>query len=88
MRTSSSIGRPQHRPLPNFEVGDYANLRQRLESMAHVLRRSGEDTKWRELDRILDDPLVHDPANGTSRRKIVVFTEARDTLEYSGRPDP
>ena len=53
----------------------------RLERMARVLRRSGEDTKWRELDRILDHPLVHDPSRGI-RRKIVIFTEARDTLEY------
>ena len=52
-----------------------------LEAMAQALRRSGEDTKWRELDRILDDPLVHDPARDV-HRKIVVFTEARDTLEY------
>ena len=59
---------------------EIAELR-RLEGMARVLRRSGEDTKWRELDRILEDPLVHDPGRGV-RRKIVVFTEARDTLEY------
>ena len=52
-----------------------------LEAMAQALRRSGEDTKWRELDRILDDPQVHDPARDV-HRKIVVFTEARDTLEY------
>ena len=54
---------------------------QRLEQLARQLRRSGEDTKWRELDRILDDPLVHDPDRDV-RRKIIVFTEARDTLEY------
>ena len=59
---------------------EIAELR-RLEGMANVLRRSGEDTKWRELDRILDDPLVHDPGRDV-RRKIVIFTEARDTLEY------
>ena len=53
----------------------------RLERMAQTVRRSGDDTKWRELDRILDDPLVLDPQGG-ARRKIVVFTEARDTLEY------
>ena len=53
----------------------------RLERMAHALRRSGEDTKWRELDQILDNPLVHDPGRDV-RRKIVIFTEARDTLEY------
>ena len=55
----------------------------RLEALAAALRRSGEDAKWRELDRILDDPLVAGPgpAHG-ARRKIVIFTEARDTLEY------
>ena len=52
-----------------------------LERTAGALRRSGEDTKWRELDRILDDPLVHDPERDV-QRKIVIFTEARDTLEY------
>ena len=55
-----------------------------LESMARALRRSGEDAKWRELDRILDDPLVHDPGRDL-RRKLVIFTEARDTLEYLAR---
>ena len=59
---------------------EIAELR-RLERMAGALRRSGEDTKWRELDRILDDPLVHDPTRDV-QRKIVIFTEARDTLEY------
>ena len=53
----------------------------RLERLAHELRRSGEDTKWVELGRILDDPRVHDPARDVGRR-IVIFTEARDTLEY------
>ena len=62
---------------------EIAELR-RLEKMANALRRSGEDTKWRELDRILDDPLVHHPGRRV-RRKIVVFTEARDTLEYLAR---
>ena len=57
---------------------------QRLGRMADTLRRSGEDTKWRELDRILDHPLVHDPRRGV-RRKIVIFTEARDTLNYLAR---
>ena len=59
---------------------EIAELR-RLEALAKLIRRSGEDTKWRELDRILDHELVFDPARDV-RRKIVVFTEARDTLEY------
>ena len=55
----------------------------RLEALAAALRRSGEDAKWRELDRILDDPLVAGSGPGPgARRKIVFFTEARDTLEY------
>ncbi len=62
---------------------EIAELR-RLERMAGALRRSGEDTKWREVDRILDDPLVHDPERDV-QRKIVIFTEARDTLEYLAR---
>ena len=65
--------------ISEFEA-EIAELK-RLEKMAKDLRRSGEDTKWRELDRILDDPLMHDPANDI-RRKVVIFTEARDTLEY------
>lgn len=52
-----------------------------LERMARALRKSGKDAKWQQLDRILDAPLVHDPDLGVSR-KIVIFTEARDTLEY------
>ncbi len=59
---------------------EIAELR-RLEGMAHTLRRSGEDTKWRELDRILDDPMVLGQEGG-ARRKIVIFAEARDTLTY------
>ena len=51
-----------------------------LETMAKLLRRSGEDTKWRQLDRILDHPLVAGPSH-RERRKIVIFTEARDTLD-------
>ena len=65
--------------IAELEV-EIAEIR-RLEAMALALRRSGEDTKWRELDCILDDPLVYDPARDI-RRKIVIFTEARDTLEY------
>ena len=59
---------------------EIAELR-RLEALAKLLRRSREDAKWREIDRILDNPLVYDPARDV-RRKIVIFTEARDTLEY------
>jgi superfamily II DNA or RNA helicase len=59
---------------------EIASLKE-LEALARTLRRSREDAKWRELDYILDDPIVYDPANDV-HRKIVVFTESRDTLVY------
>jgi SNF2 family DNA or RNA helicase len=51
------------------------------EDQAFRLKQSGQDAKWRELISILDDPIIRDPASGL-RRKIVIFTEPRDTLEY------
>ncbi len=58
---------------------EIATLRQ-LEAQARALLRSGEDTKWRELQRILDDDLLRDEDGNL--RKLIIFTEARDTLEY------
>lgn len=52
----------------------------RLESMALDVLRSGKDTKWTQLDRILDDDLMID-ADG-NRRKLIIFTEPKDTLHY------
>src|SRR5713101_3227828 len=52
-----------------------------LEERALRLKLSGRDAKWRELESILDDPIMLDPATGL-RRKIIIFTEPRDTLEY------
>src|SRR5438876_8155247 len=46
----------------------------RLEGLALSVRRSGTDTKWRELAALL--------AYGVPHQKIVVFTEHRDTLNY------
>ncbi len=52
-----------------------------LEARALRLKLSGQDAKWRELDRVLDEPIMVDPATGL-RRKILIFTEPKDTLEY------
>jgi len=52
----------------------------RLEDMALGVLRSGEDTKWTQLNRILDDDLMVD-ADG-NRRKLIIFTEPKDTLHY------
>jgi superfamily II DNA or RNA helicase len=52
-----------------------------LEERALRLKLSGRDTKWRELESILDDPIMLDSTTGL-RRKILIFTEPRDTLDY------
>src|SRR5437763_4570944 len=46
----------------------------RLENLALSVRRSGNDTKWRELSALL--------VYGENKGKFVVFTEHRDTLNY------
>lgn len=52
-----------------------------LEKLADRLRKSGEDAKWRQLGEILDKPPMVNEATG-ERRKLLIFTEPRDTLEY------
>jgi superfamily II DNA/RNA helicase len=52
-----------------------------LEARALSLKLSGQDAKWRELESILDEPLKLDAATGL-RRKVLIFTEPKDTLEY------
>jgi len=53
----------------------------RLEALAKRILDDGNDRKWAELSALLDDhPLMRHPDG--SRRKIIVFTEHRDTLDY------
>lgn len=52
-----------------------------LEERALRLKLSGQDTKWRQLESILDEPLMLDKATGL-RRKVLIFTEPKDTLEF------
>ena len=43
------------------------------------MRRRGADSKWHELARVLqDEPLMKNPDG--SRKKLIIFTEQRDTL--------
>jgi superfamily II DNA or RNA helicase len=51
-----------------------------LEELAVRLRRSGEDSKWVQLQAILKDPAMFH--GDGSRRKLLIFTESRDTLNY------
>lgn len=50
----------------------------RLEQMALGVVRSGQDAKWSQLNHILDDELMLDGAG--NRRKLIIFTEPKDTL--------
>ncbi|MGJ5036713.1 helicase-related protein [Bradyrhizobium sp. HKCCYLRH3059] len=52
-----------------------------LEKQAKSVVGSGQDRKWDELSRILqNNPEMHD-ASGR-QRKIIIFSEHRDTLNY------
>jgi len=51
-----------------------------LESKALSVLHSGTDTKWQQLNKILDDELMIDEEG--NRRKLIIFTEAKDTLQY------
>ncbi|MEE9182496.1 MAG: helicase-related protein, partial [candidate division NC10 bacterium] len=52
-----------------------------LETLAQRVRRSGTDRKWEELSNLLqNDAEMFDTAG--NRRKLIVFTEHRDTLNY------
>jgi hypothetical protein len=52
-----------------------------LEHQAMQVVHSGQDRKWEELSAILqDNPLMRD-VNG-ARRKLIIFTEHKDTLNY------
>lgn len=64
----------------------------RLEALAQQVRRSGKDRKWEELSRVIEtifatrhpeeSPLEEDDLGPQGSRKLVIFTEHRDTLNY------
>lgn len=54
---------------------------ERLEEQARQVVRSGQDRKWEELSCLLQEtPQMHD--EGGRQRKLIIFTEYRDTLRY------
>jgi len=59
-------------------------LRALIEAAARV-RASDTDRKWSELRTILEDNTLATSDTGDERRKLIVFTEHRDTLEYLAR---
>jgi superfamily II DNA or RNA helicase len=52
-----------------------------LAAAAKRVRDSAEDRKWVELRRILEDHTLLEADDGTPR-KLIIFTEHRDTLNY------
>ena len=63
------------------ELATEISILQVLEQQAKALVASGKDRKWDELSRILqNEPQMHD-ASGRMR-KIIIFSEHRDTLNY------
>jgi superfamily II DNA or RNA helicase len=57
------------------------SLLQELEELALKVRRNGTDKKWEELSKLLQDNAEMFNAAG-HRRKLIIFTEQRDTLNY------
>ncbi|WP_457573269.1 helicase-related protein [Desulfolithobacter sp.] len=54
---------------------------EQLVDQARAVRQSGEDRKWMELSKILqDDSHMRDRFG--ERRKLIIFTEHKDTLNY------
>jgi SNF2 family DNA or RNA helicase len=52
-----------------------------LEQQAKAVVASGQDRKWDELSKILQNsPEMHDAAG--RQRKVIIFSEHRDTLNY------
>ena len=52
-----------------------------LEALAQQVIRSGTDRKWDEVSKILSENQLVRDANG-NWRKLIIFTEHRDTLNY------
>ena len=62
------------------ELETEINTLKNLERLANDVRLSGEDRKWNELSKLLQDEecMFH----GDQREKLIIFTEHRDTLRY------
>jgi hypothetical protein len=54
---------------------------QQLEALALEVRHSGTDRKWEELSSLVQNNPAMSDAQG-HRRKLIIFTEHRDTLTY------
>lgn len=63
------------------ELGAEINTLKQLEELALTVKSSGTDKKWEQLSNILtENEWMFDESQ--NRRKLVIFTEHRDTLNY------
>lgn len=63
------------------ELEDEIRILEGLERQAKGVVASGQDRKWDELSKILqNDPEMRDA--GGRQRKLIIFSEHRDTLNY------
>ena len=63
------------------ELGAEIAILADLENLALRVRQSKSDRKWDELSRLLQNQTEMFDAHG-HRRKLIIFTEHRDTLNY------
>ncbi len=63
------------------ELKEEIIILKQLESLALMVKNSGKDKKWEELSLLLHDNPEIINAQGV-RKKLVIFTEHRDTLNY------
>ena len=74
------------RPAPSPSWSSEIVILQGLEQQAKAVVASGQDRKWDELSKILqNDPAMHDA--GGRQRKLIIFSEHRDTLNYLHQKD-
>jgi superfamily II DNA or RNA helicase len=63
------------------ELEGEITILQALEQQARLVVASGQDRKWDELSKLLqNNPEMHDAAG--RQRKLIIFSEHRDTLNY------
>jgi hypothetical protein len=65
------------------ELRSEIDLLAKLVDQAAEVRASGQDRKWQELARLLNGPEIVDSTG--IQRKLIIFSEHRDTLKYLQR---
>ena len=69
--------------LTKEELAREIDVLEELVALSKSVWNAGDDRKWNELRQILSQQLLTDPDGAP--RKIIVFTEHRDTINYLQR---